>query len=410
MKYVIDTSSLIQNLEQIDFSNAIIPTLVLRELESKKSDKRFGMDTVNFEARQAIRTLKDNESVIEFYADQHPEFIHLDKKLYDVNYADNRYVDILLELKSKGRDVGLMTEDVFLAMIAKSYDIEVKMFEEELAPKYVGTIEKTVTEEELLEVEYMLNRHQHENIFDLKIGQYIVLLSEEGFEEKALRWNGSSYKEILMGRMIPNSKHLDAVSPMNLRQAIAIDSLSQDKMTIMTGKAGSGKSFLSVSHIMQKLDDETQKVYLVTNNQPLRGTKTFGLKKGGIKEKILQSNLGIILSTKLELYVIDDLIQKERIVLVPLEDIRGASFNGIVYVTEAQNMSIDNMKTLIERMEENSQLIIEGDERQIDDRAFSGSNNGIKRVLEVFGGTTLLGHVQLEGNFRGALSELADKM
>jgi predicted ribonuclease YlaK len=185
-------------------------------------------------------------------------------------------------------------------------------------------------------------------------------------------------------------------------------------LTVVTGKAGSGKSYLALGYLLQEIhstkNTKPKKVYIITNNVPMRGTSTFGLKKGDIISKIMQSNLGAILKTKLGLEYTEMLIKSGTLNIVTLEDIRGASFDGHVYVTEAQNYTKDMMKTIIERMEEDGQLILDGDERQIDMVMASGINNGISRALTVFGGDELLGHVRLEGNMRGKLSELADKM
>ena len=98
---------------------------------------------------------------------------------------------------------------------------------------------------------------------------------------------------------------------------------------------------------------------------------------------------------------------------MPISDIRGyetSSASG-VYITEAQNMSVDMMKLALQRIGDDSILIIDGDlETQVDDTLFAGDNNGMKRVSEVFRGRDCYGEVELKHIYRSKIAEIADKM
>lgn len=418
MKYLIDTSSLMNHLEFVDFSEVILTVMTLRELEKHKD----GYGEKAQRARQILRALDEHDAVIEMDSRQVGSYKYLVGDDYDPNYMDNRYLELLhiIKKEDKREDVGIVTHDRVLRKMAKAFGFVVKDYNDKKMESFDGTIDIKLTPLKHKRLLENMNRvNGFVNSLKLELGQYAIIHVGDT-EVMALRYETNSegearYREVTMCPHI-NSLFLGDkggdVKAKNLRQAVAIDTLGRNKLSILTGKAGCGKSYLAIAYLLQEMHDNSKnsKVYIITNNVPMRGTSTFGLKKGDILSKILQSNLGSILKTKLGLDYTQQLIQRGQLNIISLEDIRGASFDGPVYVTEAQNYTKDMMKTIIERVEDEGQLILDGDERQIDMIDSMGINNGISRALDVFKGHELLGHVRLEGNMRGAMSELADKM
>ena len=99
--------------------------------------------------------------------------------------------------------------------------------------------------------------------------------------------------------------------------------------------------------------------------------------------------------------------------LIPLSDIRGfeTTDNSILYCTEAQNMDIYLLKTVLQRAKDGAKVIIEGDiEEQVDSYAFANDKNGMRRAIEVFKGETEFSCVKLQTIYRGRIAEIADKM
>jgi phosphate starvation-inducible PhoH-like protein len=67
------------------------------------------------------------------------------------------------------------------------------------------------------------------------------------------------------------------------------------------------------------------------------------------------------------------MIENEKLILEAAEDVRGRSYkNSIVIVDESQNLDIGQMKAMLTRMEEDSQLILCGDWKQQDLKGVSG--------------------------------------
>ena len=82
-----------------------------------------------------------------------------------------------------------------------------------------------------------------------------------------------------------------------------------------------------------------------------------------------------------------------------------------IYMTEAQNTTIDMMKLMLQRIGEDSVCIMEGDDcAQVDMSAYSGANNGIRRLSEVFRGDNNYGEITLQKCYRSHIAELAEKM
>lgn len=111
---------------------------------------------------------------------------------------------------------------------------------------------------------------------------------------------------------------------------------------------------------------------------------------------------------------VEQMIQQGKLMLLPMSDIRGFDTNGMkagVYITEAQNLDINLMKLALQRIGEDSICIIDGDfDQQVDDVAFAGSNNGMRRVSKVFRGEDIYGEVTLKKIHRSKIANIAEKL
>lgn len=86
---------------------------------------------------------------------------------------------------------------------------------------------------------------------------------------------------------------------------------------------------------------------------------------------------------------------------------RGRSWSdAIVYVTEGQNMTTSQIKLLISRLGEGSELWINGDYHQTDKSVFD-RDNGIKMLQQRLGGNPMFGCVDLIKTERSKQAELA---
>lgn len=136
---------------------------------------------------------------------------------------------------------------------------------------------------------------------------------------------------------------------------------------------------------------------------------------GTRNEKLLDSQIGNLLISKLGgREIVEELIEQETLVLLPMSDIRGYDTSGMkagVYISEAQNLSIDLLQLALQRIGDDSICIIDGDcKTQVDDIAFAGANNGMKRASKVYRGEDIYGEVTLKKIHRSKIAEIAERM
>ena len=80
-----------------------------------------------------------------------------------------------------------------------------------------------------------------------------------------------------------------------------------------------------------------------------------------------------------------------------------------VYISEAQNMNISQMKLVLQRIGSDGLCIIDGDNKaQVDDNNYAGFNNGMRRASKVFKGHDIYGEVQLKTIYRSKIAEIAE--
>lgn len=158
------------------------------------------------------------------------------------------------------------------------------------------------------------------------------------------------------------------------------------------------------------------KLYLFCNPVAVRGAARLGFYPGTKDDKLLDSAVGNFLTAKIgDRYYVEQLIERGQIILIPMADCRGIDVgtdsHACIYITEAQNMSIDLMKLALQRAGNNCQVILDGDvEAQLDSPEYGGLNNGLRRTSEVFKGTNLFGKVNLKKVYRSRLAAIADEL
>lgn len=85
--------------------------------------------------------------------------------------------------------------------------------------------------------------------------------------------------------------------------------------------------------------------------------------------------------------------------------------NAGIYISEAQNLDISLMKLTLQRIGEDSVCIIDGDcKTQVDDISFSGQNNGMKRVSQIFRGKDVYGEIELQNIHRSKIAQIAEQL
>lgn len=121
-------------------------------------------------------------------------------------------------------------------------------------------------------------------------------------------------------------------------QIAYMDSLVRNQLTFCTGKAGSGKTLIALAYAFQELEKEKiDRIVIFTNPFPALGAVRLGFLPGNKNDKLLDTSLGNILSSKIGSQLeVQNLIEKEKIILIPMTESRGYEVpkNSFVYFTE----------------------------------------------------------------------------
>jgi phosphate starvation-inducible PhoH-like protein len=169
-------------------------------------------------------------------------------------------------------------------------------------------------------------------------------------------------------------------NPKNESQRFYIESLQSAKLTIGTGPAGSGKSFLAMAIAVEKLLlNEVSKV--VITRPIVEAGESLGFLPGTFEEKISPYLLPLLdaLNDLVGPTMAKKLLEAGKIEFAPLAYMRGRTFNNsYVILDEAQNTSIEQMKLFITRIGEYSQFTVNGDASQSDLRGVP--ENGLEWV------------------------------
>lgn len=162
--------------------------------------------------------------------------------------------------------------------------------------------------------------------------------------------------------------------PRNIKQKDYIDALKASPQVIVTGPAGTGKTYVAATHAASLYNVKDIDKIIITRPHVEVG-KGIGFLPGDLNDKVLPWALPVI--DVLELHMgkgaVETALKNGNIEIVPLALIRGRSFdNALIIVDEAQNLTIPEMKAMLTRVGEGSQIVLDGDIEQVDLKEQSG--------------------------------------
>ena len=398
-----DTNALIDLYNKIFDEEFYVSRISLRELENIKNSKNKDEET-KYRARKLSKRFQEQSYMY------HTVCTEFDNDPYLGN--DDKIIKAVKFLQDEGIDVVFMTNDACCYNLAKAEGLKVRSTGAESDDEsYLGFRELNLTEEELSEFysckdAYMCKIHpeilQNEYFFIKAKDEVVDIYRRVGNEAKRV-----SYP-------VFNSEFFGDVKAKDIYQRIAMDSMMNNQITIVRGPAGSGKSWLCMSYLFSLLEKgKIDKIIIFCNTVAVKNAAKLGFYPGDKNEKLLDSQVGNFLSSKLgSRIMVEKMIQEEKLVLVPVADARGYDTTGMnagVYIQEAQNLDRELMKLLLQRLGEDTICLIDGDDTaQVDLDAYAGMNNGIKRAVEVFKGQDFFGTVQLQKVRRSRIAEVAD--
>lgn len=398
-----DTNALIDLYDKIFDEEFYVSRISLRELENIKNSKNKDEET-KYRARKLSKRFQEQSYMYHTVCTEFDNDPHLGN--------DDKIIKAVKFLQDEGIDVVFMTNDACCYNLAKAEGLKVRSTGAESDDEsYLGFRELNLTEDELSEFysckdAYMCKIHP-----EILQNEYFFIKTKDEVVD-IYRRVGNEAKRVLYP--VFNSEFFGDVKPKDVYQRIAMDSMMNNQITIVRGPAGSGKSWLCMSYLFSLLEKgKIDKIIIFCNTVAVKNAAKLGFYPGDKNEKLLDSQVGNFLSSKLgSRIMVEKMIQEEKLVLVPVADARGYDTTGMnagVYIQEAQNLDRELMKLLLQRLGEDTICLIDGDDTaQVDLDAYAGMNNGIKRAVEVFKGQDFFGTVQLQKVRRSRIAEVAD--
>lgn len=432
--FVIDTNVILHDFRCIynfQENDIVLPIVVLEELDRLKK----GNDLINFHAREFTRELNEitgdklfnggislGKELGKLSVETGKPFSEKILDSFPEKTPDHRILAITEYLKEKHKRKGviLISKDINLRLKAKSLGLMAQDYEsdkvtnveafsrniEVLENQDSELIDRLYQDEEGIPAgQFKLKPHAHQ-YFILKSSKSSALAHYDPFEKVISRIE---------------KKRMYSISPRNAEQTFSFDALSRPEIELvaLTGKAGTGKTLLALAAALHQ-EKQFNQILLARPIVPL-ANRDLGYLPGDVNEKItpymtpLFDNLAVIKNqykaTSREYKKIEEMLEKEKLVISPLAYIRGRSLSNVYFIVdEAQNLTPHEIKTIITRAGEGTKMVFTGDIQQIDSPYLDMKSNGLSYLTDKMLGQDIFAHVNLIKGERSYLAELASNL
>lgn len=191
---------------------------------------------------------------------------------------------------------------------------------------------------------------------------------------------------------------------LNAEQKEVKAKILQDTISVLIGKAGSGKTLLATQIALEALFYREVDRVIIT--RPTVSNEDIGFLPGSMKEKMdpwlspIQANM-IMLTNKAK---IEKMMSEDTIEISPISFLRGRTFvNAFVIVDESQNVTKTQMEMILSRLGVNSKMILTGDSSQTDLK--NKKDSGLPYLLDMSSSINGLGVYELKTNHRHPIVE-----
>ncbi|MCF6093556.1 PhoH family protein [Microaerobacter geothermalis] len=435
--YVLDTNVLLQDpraLFAFEDNEIIIPAVVLEEIDAKK---RY-TDEIGKNARYVAKLIDSLRSHGQLHSGiklesggnlrvelNHRSFNKMQDIFLDAS-NDNRILAVAMNLREEeeakpdGCPVIIVSKDALVRVKADALGLQAEDFlsdrviqDDEL---YKGYVNVSISQE-IIGYFYKEGRLSVHDYFPRNAfypHQFIIFRDECGSSSSALgKVNGEG---TWIEPLYHDEQMVWGIRPRNAQQKMAIELLLNERISLitMTGKAGTGKTLLSLACGLHLKEDEGKFHKLLVAKPVVPVGKDIGYLPGEKEEKLrpwmqpIYDNLEYLFNTKQNGDLDRILSGMGNIQVEALTYIRGRSIpEQYIIVDEAQNLTKHEVKTILTRVGEGSKIVLMGDPDQIDHPYLDKYNNGLSYVVERFKEQKVSGHIHLEKGERSHIAQLA---
>lgn len=416
--YVLDTSVLLSDpkaMFRFAEHSVVLPVVVVTELEKKRHDPEIG-----YFARQALRMLDDLRQEHERLDFPIPvgeeggtlrvELNHSDMTALpsglQLGDNDTRILAVAMNLANEGMAVTVVSKDLPMRVKAASIGLGAEEYRAELAVSagYTGVVHLDLSDEEmsrLYDDERLANKAE---LIDVPVNTGLIIHSDRGSALGRVVAAGEL-------RLVRGDRDVFGVHGRSAEQRLAIDLLLDSTVGIVSlgGRAGTGKSALALAAGLEAvLERQQHQKIMVFRPLYAVGGQELGYLPGDQQEKMnpwgqaVFDTLGAVVSGN----VLDEVIERDLIEVLPLTHIRGRSLHdAFVIVDEAQSLERNVLLTVLSRIGQNSRVVLTHDVAQRDNLRV-GRHDGVAAVIEKLKGHELFGHVTLTRSERSEIAAL----
>jgi len=181
---------------------------------------------------------------------------------------------------------------------------------------------------------------------------------------------------------VPSKKPSIELRALTPTQSVYIEALRRDSVIMVTGCAGTGKTFMAATQAAKMYNEKSVTTIVITRPNVAVGTKGIGFFPGSLEEKMAPWVAPIVdvLNKHLGKATVEIMIKHGDLKIEPFETLRGKSFeDAFIILDEAQNCTYEELKLFLTRLGENTKAVINGDVAQTD----LAERSGLRKVIGI---------------------------
>lgn len=252
------------------------------------------------------------------------------------------------------------------------------------------------------------NKELYAELFDLRENEYFLVSDASGEIVDKYCFQNGEMRQVQYHKIGGN--FTGAIKPRNPQQVCLFDMLKDktSKIKLVTGRFGSGKTIAMTTAALELIErGKFDKIVWVRNNVSVKDAPEIGYLPGTEIDKLMPYVMPLADHAGGE-EGIKKMLENGTLEVIPLGHLRGRSLrNSIVFCSECENLTRQHIQLLMGRIDEGSQLWLDGDTKQRDRQIFEKSA-GLERLIDRLAGNKLFAHVHLEKSERSEVAALAD--
>lgn len=362
--YILDTNVLLEDENAITVlrngqeNRIIIPEVVLLELDALKKTNKNSL------VRKAVSALEDSLSFIEILPTTYDGSISVDRQL-------------LKDIQLSDIEGTLVTNDRLFRINAALNNIP--------SEPYLQS-SPVLAESELFN-----------GISETEINSFV-------YKEGQCYFRDSKHKE----KRIINYKDIWTVTPNSQTQLMAFNLLLKPTIDIISiqSVAGMGKTYVTLASALYLTFQLKQYKKIIVVRPTHEQGKELGFLPGNLDEKMFPFSRPIYdlleqlndLRPISDLYKEDGTLNKRKVEVIPLNFLRGANIKDtFLILDEVQNISRNELRTILTRCCDNVKVVLLGDINQVDNPILNKFNNGLNWAVQKLKGFDNYAHLTLTG-------------